>query len=239
MTSDAWQYQMVPLSNRFRCIAYDRRGHGRSSDPGTGFDYTTLARDLRAVLEVFDVRDATLVGHSMAAGELVRYVTQHDGARVSRLVLVAPACTPFRMQSPDNPNGAPAAVLEQLRQANLLKDLPKTLRSAMPGFLLPDSSPGMLDWVIRMVEQTSLKALVECHRSMTETDFRPELRSLQTPTLVIHGDKDTSAPIDSTGRATAALIPGARFVVYEGAPHGLPLTHAERLTSDIRDFAGG
>jgi hypothetical protein len=105
----------------------------------------------------------------MAAGELVRYVTQHDDALVSRLVLVAPACTPFRMQSPDNPNGAPAAVLEQLRQVSLLKDLPKTLRSAMPGFLLPDSSPGMLDWVIRMVEQTSLRRLLNAIRSKEET----------------------------------------------------------------------
>ena len=240
LTSDAWQYQMVPLSNRgVRCIAYDRRGHGRSSDPGTGFDYDVLADDLAAVLKAFDVRDATLIGHSFAAGELVRYMSRHRGSRVSRLVMIAPACTPFRMQAPDNPGGTPAAALEQLRQTRLLRDLPKTLREAMPAFLLPESSPAMLDWVIGMVQQTSLKALVECHRSMTETDFRRELRALSVPALIIHGDKDTSAPLDATGRATAALIPRAQFRVYEGAPHGLQLTHMERLTNDILAFVSG
>jgi pimeloyl-ACP methyl ester carboxylesterase len=189
------------------------------------------------VLEAHDVRDAVLVGHSLGAGELVRYMTRYRGERVSKLILVATAPTPYRMRTADNPDGVPQAVLEQLRQTRLLRDLPKTLADAMPQFLTPDSSPAMLGWVIRMVEQTSLKALVECHRSMTETDFRPDLRKLRVPVLLIHGDKDTSAPLETTGRATAALIGGARLVVYEGAPHGIPLTHAERLTSDIREFA--
>ena len=237
LTADSWQYQMVPLSNQgMRCVAYDRRGHGRSSDPGAGFEYDTLADDLAAVLKAFDVRDATLVGHSFAAGEIVRYMSRHRGARVARVAMIAPAPTPFRMQAPDNPGGVPAATLEQLRQTRLLRDLPKTLADAMPSFLLPESSPAMLHWVIGMVEQTSLKALVECHRAMTETDFRAELRAMKVPTLIIHGDKDTSAPLEVTGRPTAALIPGARLTVYEGAPHGLNLTHAERLTGDIRAF---
>lgn len=239
LTADSWQYQMVPLSTEgVRCIAYDRRGHGRSSDPGARFDFDTLSDDLDAVLRAHDVRDAVLVGHSLGAGELVRYMTRHRGERASKLILVATAPTPFRMRTPDNPDGVPQALLEQLRQTRLLRDLPKTLADAMPQFLAPDSSPAMLGWVIRMVEQTSLKALVECHRSMTETDFRPELRKLRVPVLLIHGDKDTSAPLETTGRATAALIDGARVIVYEGAPHGIPLTHAERLTADIRAFAG-
>jgi non-heme chloroperoxidase len=239
LTADAWQYQMVPLSTEdMRCIAYDRRGHGRSSDPGSRFDFDTLSDDLAAVLKAHDVRDAVLVGHSLGAGEVVRYMTRHRGERVSKMILVATAPTPFRMRTADNPDGVPQAVLEQLRHTRLLKDLSKTLADAMPQFLAPDSSSAMLGWVIRMVEQTSLKALVECHRSMTETDFRPDLRKLRIPVLLIHGDKDTSAPLETTGRATAAMIQSARLTVYEGAPHGIPLTHAERLTNDIRAFAG-
>jgi non-heme chloroperoxidase len=240
LNADSWQYQMVPLSAQgLQCVAYDRRGHGRSSDSGTGLDADTLADDLASVLKAFDLRDVTLVAHSFGAADLVRYVTRHRAARVTRLVLVATAPTPFRTQASDNPDGAPAAALEQLRQTRLLRDLPKTLREAMPSFLAPDSSPAMLDWLIGMIEQTSLKALVDAHRAAMGTDFRDDLRAIRLPTLVIHGDKDTSAPIDQTGRRTAAMIPGAKLVVYEGAPHGIPLTHVERLTTDILRFVLG
>ena len=126
LSTEMWTHQMVPLSERgLRCIAYDRRGHGRSSDPGRGYDYDTLADDLAAVLEALELRDVTLVGHSMASGELVRYLTRHGAERVSGLVFLAPAATPFLLKTADHPQGVDGAVFEHVRTQVLLKDFPR------------------------------------------------------------------------------------------------------------------
>ena len=234
--ADMWQYQMAPMAAAgFRCVAYDRRGHGRSGQPSTGFDYTTLADDLAAVLDDRDLRGATLVGHSMAAGEIVRYLSRHGAGRIARIVLIAPT-TPFVLQTPDNPDGVPNAIFEQTR-AQLAADFPGWLADNADPFFVPETSPAMRSWVLSLSLQCSLIAALGCNHAFCETDFRTELPKISVPTLVIHGDKDASTPLELTGRKTANLIPGAELKVYEGAPHGLMFTHLERLNRDLIAFA--
>jgi non-heme chloroperoxidase len=238
LPSDMWDYQMTPLSEQgFRCIAYDRRGHGRSSHAGRGYDYDTLADDLATVLDALDLRGVTLVGMSMAAGEMVRYVTRHTARRIARLMFVAADATPIRMQTADNPGGIPVERADAFRRQILLRDYPNWMEENRQPFFVPETSRQMQEWVRSMMLRTSMKALIECSRSVMTTDFRAELPRITVPALLVHGDKDVSAPIDVTGRPTATLIPGARLELYAGAPHGLFLTHMERLTNDIRAFA--
>ena len=238
LTSDCWGYQMAPLSDGgLRCIAYDRRGHGRSSDPGRGFDYDTLADDLAAVLEALDLKNVTLVTHSMAGGEAVRYLSRHGSKRVARVALIG-ATLPFLTKTADNPDGIDPAVFENARRNVILRDFPKALRDNMRPFVVAETSDALVDWVAGHMLRCSMKALVECNRALTGTDFRAELAKLSVPTLIIHGDRDVSAPLAITGRKTAALVPHATVKIYEGAPHGLFLTHAERLNRDLQEFAG-
>lgn len=236
LTSDCWAYQMAPLSESgLRCVANDRRGHGRSSDPGRGFDYDTLADDLAAMLEALDLKDVTLVAHSMAGGEAVRYLSRHGTKRVARVALIG-ATLPFLTKTADNPDGIDPAVFENGRRNVLLRDFPKALRDNMRPFVVTETSDALLDWVAGHMLRCSMKALVECNRALTSTDFRPELAKLSVPILIVHGDRDVSAPLAITGRKTAALLPHATVKIYEGAPHGLFLTHAERLNKDLQEF---
>jgi non-heme chloroperoxidase len=238
LTSDCWGYQMAPLSDSgLRCIAYDRRGHGRSSDPGRGFDYDTLADDLAAVLEALDLKNVTLVAHSMAGGEAVRYLSRHGSKRVARVALIG-ATLPFLTKTADNPDGIDPAIFENARRNVLLRDFPKALRDNMRPFVVAETSDALVDWVAGLMLRCSIKALVECNRALAATDFRAELAKLSVPTLIIHGDRDVSAPLAITGRKTAALVPHATVKVYEGAPHGLFLTHIERFNRDLQEFAG-
>ncbi|WNG39419.1 alpha/beta hydrolase [Archangium violaceum] len=238
LCSDMWNYQMLPLSEQgLRCIAYDRRGHGRSGDPGRGYDYDTLADDLAAVLEALDLREVTLVGHSMSSGEMVRYLSRHGAGRIARLAFVAPAATPFPLKTADNPEGIDASVFEYARNQLMLRDFPKWLADNARPFFTAETSLEMMEWIMSLMRQCSMKAVIECNRSGTTTDFRVELPRIRLPTLVIHGDKDVSAPLELTGRKTAQLIPGSRLKVYEGAPHGLFVTHMNRLNADLLAFA--
>lgn len=240
MPSDSWSYAMLALSEQgLRCVAFDRRGHGRSSDPGLGYDFDTLADDIAAVLDALDLRGITLVGHSMAGAEIVRYLTRHGSSRIARIVLVS-TTTPLLMRTADNPNGIDAAVFESMRADQLMRDFPKWIEDNLGPFGTPQTSPQMLEWVRSMALQASLQALVHLNRALTREDFRAELTGISVPALVIHGDQDVSCPIDLTGRATAELVPGAQLKVYEGAPHGLFVTHIDRLNADllafVRDF---
>jgi pimeloyl-ACP methyl ester carboxylesterase len=237
LTSDCWGYQMAPLSDSgLRCVAYDRRGHGRSSDPGRGFDYDTLADDLAAVLDALDLKNVTLVAHSMAGGEAIRYLTRYGSKRVARVALIG-ATLPFLTRTADNPDGIDPAVFDNVRRNVLLKDFPKVLRDNMRPFVVAETSDALVDWVASHMLRCSMKALVECNRALTGTDFRAELAKVSVPTLIIHGDKDVSAPFAITGRKTAALVPHAAVKIYEGAPHGLFLTHIERFNRDLQEFA--
>jgi len=239
LPSDSWAYQMLALSEAgCRCVAYDRRGHGRSDDPGRGFDFDTLAGDLAAVLEALDLRGATLVGFSMGTAEIVRYLTRHGTSRVARIALIG-TTTPMLAHAADNPLGVDPAVFEAFRREALMRDFPGWIDDNMVPFVTPDTPPGLRNWVRDMALRTSGKALLACNRTLTQADFRAELPALTMPALVIHGERDMTCPLDLTGRPTAALIPGARLTVYEGAPHGLFLTHMQRLNADLLAFARG
>jgi non-heme chloroperoxidase len=236
--SDMWQYQMNFLTrNGIRCIAYDRRGHGRSSQPGHGYDYDTLADDLAALISNLDLKQVTLVSHSMGAGEIVRYLSRYGANRIARILIIS-GTTPFILKTLDNPDGVDKKHLDELR-AVLSKDAPHYFASGAPRFLgksLEKISPEMIQWGTNLCVTTSLKALVDCTFAMSETDFRAEMRRITIPTLIIHGDEDFSAPFALTGQRSAQLISGSQLKVYEGAPHGLFLTHMEQLNSDILEF---
>jgi len=235
LASDFWFYQMAALQAQgLRCLAFDRRGHGRSSDPGGGYDFDTLADDVAAIIEGLGLTGVTLVGHSMASGEIARYASHHGTGRLARIVLVGPT-TPFLMQTADNPSGLPREAMAAAR-AGLGRDFPGLIGANIAPFFTAGTSPDMVAWVKAMMLGTSMQAVLDCLRALQETDFRTDLPQIGVPTLIVHGDADRSAPLALTGRPTAALIPGARLAVYENAPHGIPLTHGERLNGDLLAF---
>ncbi|WP_309645022.1 alpha/beta hydrolase [Phenylobacterium sp.] len=239
LTSEAWAYQMASLSEAgFRCVAYDRRGHGRSGDPGGGYDYDTLADDLASVLDALDLRGVTLVAHSMAGGEAVRYMTRHGkSGRVKKILFLA-TTLPCLSQTSDNPTGVPPAYFDQMRQ-QFATDFPKWIDDNSEPFVVPATSPLMRTWIKDLMLSASLQAAIALNKAMTGSDFRAELAKLSVPSLYIHGDKDASAPLPISGKPAAAATPGSRLVVYEGAPHGLFVTHVPRLNADIAAFAMG
>jgi non-heme chloroperoxidase len=236
MQTGMWDCQFAALGDSMRCIAYDRRGHGRSDCPPHGYDYDTLADDMAEIIEALDLNNLTLVGHSMGAAEIVRYLTRHGASRVKRNVLIAPVL-PFFKQTEDNPNGIPAEMFEATR-ATWRKDFPKWVFDNTPPFFTPEISPQLMQSVTALLLQTPLPVILACSQAVSDTDFRAELGQVKVPTLLIHGDKDASAPIGLTGKPTATLIPGCTFKLYEGAPHGLMYTHADRLHADLRAFVG-
>ena len=240
MSSTMWDYQRAFLAdNGFRAIGYDRRGHGRSDDPGTGYDYDTLADDLAAVLEFHDVRDAVVVAHSMGGGEIVRYLSRHGSERVAKLVLVA-TTLPFPAKTEDNPNGIEPAVAAGLRD-RWKQDFAQWVRELAPPFVgagLPgcEVSDALLEQGIADMLRTTLRAHLECNKAIVATDFRAELKEITLPTLIVHGDKDVSTPIEVSGYRQAELIAGSELVVYENGPHGLFMTHRDRLNADLLAF---
>jgi non-heme chloroperoxidase len=235
LSSDFWGYQMLGLKqNGFRTLAYDRRGHDRSADPGRGYDFDTLADDLDSVIRSRRLDGVTIVAHSMASGEVARYFSRHGGRGIRKLVLVAPT-TPFIMKTADNPMGIDRSVLVATRSRAAV-DFPGLIDAQIGPFFTPHTSQGMIDWVKRMMLQTSMQAVIELAEQLQETDLRGDVRKIGVPTLVVHGDKDVSAPLGLTGKRTAELIPNSRLSVYQGAPHGLPITHVERLNSDLLRF---
>jgi non-heme chloroperoxidase len=235
LNCDWFEYQMTYLASQgFRCIGYDRRGHGRSGEPVSGYDFNTLADDLATLIQKLDLHDVMLVGHSMGGGEVVRYLSRHGAGRIGRIVLLAPI-TPFLLKTDDNPDGFAPAMLEKVREM-LCKDRPHVIAAAAPAFFnAPKNSVSteMMAWWTEMLLQCPLKVLLDLHRMFTETDFRGELAKIKSPTLIIQGDSDTSTPIDLTGRKTAAFIQGSQLKVYADAAHGFPITHADRLNSDL------
>ncbi|MEC3918544.1 alpha/beta fold hydrolase [Nocardia sp. CDC160] len=229
------------VAHGFRAVSIDRRGHGRSDDPGLGYDFDTLADDLADVLDHLNLYDAMLVGHSMGGGEIVRYLTRYGSARVERLVLVA-ATLPFMMQTADNPDGVPGAVAEALRTSWrhdlatwLVDNADPYIGVGLPGCDVPTVAR---DAVLASIYGTSRQAAIECNRAVVETDFRAELPEITLPTLIIHGDSDASISLELGGRRQAELIPNSELIIYENGPHGLYLTHGERLTADLLAFLG-
>lgn len=243
LCNEMWDYQLPALTQQgLRCVAPDRRGHGRSSRPGAGYDLDTLADDLAALLEHLDLRGVTLVSHSMGGAEVARYLARHGAARVARNVLISPS-TPYLRRADDNPHGLDPALFDQLADA-LRSDRAAWFAANAPGFFgvgLPDcpASAATIDWGVRLCLATPLKIQLDTLRTYSETDSRPDLAAISTPTVVIHGDADHSAVLELTGRPTAALIRGARLEVYHGAPHGLFITHKDRLNRDLLGIIAG
>ena len=233
-STQLWDYQLAHFAARgFRCIALDRRGHGRSDEAPRGYDMDTLASDVAALIEHLDLADLAVVTHSFGAGEIVRFVSRYGSARLACIVMVVPM-TPALLQTASNPHGAPAAGFEALF-AQWTHDYPKWAEDSLAPFFVPETSPSMQRWGLTLL-QTSVPVALACARTMVAADFRAELQALTVPTLVVHGDRDQSAPIDLTGRRTAALVPRSQLAVYEGAPHGVMFTHRERLHADIERF---
>jgi pimeloyl-ACP methyl ester carboxylesterase len=243
LSSDSWDPQAFALANAgYRVIAYDRRGFGRSEQPWSGYDYGTLSDDLADVMEACGVTSgATLVGFSMGGGEVARYMSRHAGKGVAKAVLVG-SVVPYMLQTDDNPDGVPQAQLDDMA-AQMLEDRPKFMANFLDqffgvGFITSPVSEERLHWAWKLTQQAGLKPTLACAEAFGTTDFRPDLASFTVPTLIIHGTSDNTVPIDATGRAAAAAIPGARLVEYDGAPHGLFATEQDRLTDDLLAFLG-
>jgi non-heme chloroperoxidase len=240
LNADMWEYQMLHLAaHGLRVIAYDRRGFGRSGQPWSGYDYDTFAEDVAAVIERLQLNDVVLVGFSMGGGEVARYLARHGSGRVGAAVLIG-SVTPFLLQTPDNPQGAPREVFEEM-VAGLQNDRPAFLAGFGRSFFGADQpasriSPEWLAWAQGLALQASPKATIDCVRAFGETDFRPDMAAFRLPTLVIHGDADAQVPLVISGRLTAQMIPNAELMVYEGAPHGLFATHKDQLNADLLRF---
>ena len=241
LNSDSWESQMMFLASKgYRVVAHDRRGHGRSSQPWEGNDMDHYADDLAAVLEALDLKDATLVGFSTGGGEVARYIGRHGTDRVKKAVLVA-SVPPLMLKIESNPNGVPLEVFDGLRQASLDNRSQLYLDIASGpffGYNRPDAKPsqGLIQsfWVQGM--QAGHKNTYDSIAAFSATDFREDLKKFDVPTLVIHGDDDQIVPIDTSARASAAIVKGAELIVYPGAPHGLADTHKDRLNQDLLDF---
>ena len=240
LNSDAWDGQMLFLVQRgYRCVAVDRRGHGRSSQPSTGNNMDGYADDLAAVIEELDLREATLVGHSTGGGEVARYIGRHGTKRVAKAVLVA-AVPPIMVKSAANPEGLPIEVFDKLRSdltknpSQFYKDLAAPFYGAnRPGANVPQ---GTLDqfWLWSM--QAGLKNSYESIKAFSETDFTEDLKKIDVPTLVMHGEDDQIVPVKDSAKKSARLITGAKEIYYPGAPHGLTATHQDQVNTDLLAF---
>ncbi|WP_411105019.1 alpha/beta fold hydrolase [Streptomyces sp. cmx-4-9] len=244
LDSRMWEFQASFLAEQgLRCITYDRRGSGRSDKPWDGYDYDTLADDLACLLDHLDVRDAVLVGYALGGGEAVRYLHRHGTDRVAKLALVA-STTPFMQLAPDNPQGLPPALLEEVTAA-IRRDRAGWLAGfTIPFFGGPEASPEELgisrdlaDWLLRTSLDMSPRAATELYRTLFQTDQRAEVAALDLPVLIIHGTADIGAPYDLCARPTAALLPKATFLTYQDAAHALFATRADQLSQDLLSFA--
>jgi non-heme chloroperoxidase len=240
LSADAWDGQLLFLvQHGYRVIAHDRRGHGRSSQPSVGNDMNGYADDLAAVIEALDVRDATLVGHSTGGGEVARYIGRHGTDRVSKAALIS-AVPPIMVQSDANPEGLPIDVFDGLR-AGLVKDRSqfyKDLATPFYGANKPGAnvSQGVLDqfWLWSM--QSGLMNAYESIKAFSETDFTEDLKKIDVPTLVLHGEDDQIVPVKDSAHKSARLIANVTEIYYPGAPHGLTDTHANQFNADLLAF---
>jgi len=240
LSSDAWDGQMLFLAqNGYRVVAHDRRGHGRSSQASSGNDMNGYADDLAAIIEALDLRNVTLIGHSTGGGEVARYIGRHGSKRVAKVVLVA-AVPPIMLKTQANPEGLPMEVFDGLR-AGLVKDRSqfyKDLAIQFYGANRPGAtvSQGTLDqfWLWSM--QAGLKNVYESIKAFSETDFTEDLKKIDVPALVLHGEDDQIVPVKDSAKKSAKLIKGAKEIYYPGAPHGITATHQDQVNSDLLEF---
>jgi non-heme chloroperoxidase len=240
LNADAWDAQLLFLAqNGYRVVAHDRRGHGRSSQPTNGNDMDGYADDLGALIEALDLNDATLVGHSTGGGEVARYIGRHGTKRVAKAALIS-AVPPILVKSAANPEGLPIDVFDGLRtgltsdRSQFYKDLATPFYGAnRPG---AEVSQGVLDqfWLWRM--QSGIKNAYESIKAFSETDFTDDLKSIDVPTLVLHGEDDQIVPVKDAARKSAQLISDVKEIYYPGAPHGLTDTHGDKFNADLLAF---
>lgn len=235
-----WEYQVGNLVKEgLRCICYDRRGFGMSSRPLGGYDYDTMADDLKALLDGLNLQNVILVGFSMGGGEVARYFSRHGGARVAKAVFIS-AVTPYLAKNDNNPDGVEQSVFD---------DIMTQIKDDRPGFLDAFGrqffgislvnhpvSNALLDYYRMLAELASPIATQKCAVAFAQTDFRNDLNAVTVPTLIIHGDADKVVPIEAAGNRTAEMIPNSRYLVYEGEPHGLFYTAKEQLNQDLLEF---
>jgi pimeloyl-ACP methyl ester carboxylesterase len=240
LSKDMWEYQIDDLvAAGLRVIKYDRRGFGKSSKPWDSYDYDALTDDLHALLEQLDLQDAVLVGFSMGGGEVVRYLSRYGSDRVAKIALVS-AIGPYLGKTNDNPDGVDPAIfadmIEQIKDDRIafLDDFGKKFFGV--GLLKKPVSAPMLDYYRSLASVALPRATVQCVLSFGHTDFRQDMKSINLPTLVIHGDADAIVPKEASSDRTVQMINGATYKVYEGAPHGLFYTHRQQLNQDLIEF---
>jgi len=240
LSADAFEDQMFFLASRgYRCIAHDRRGHGRSSQPWHGNDLDTYADDLAALAEALDLHDAVHVGHSTGGGEVTRYIGRHGTRRVAQAVLIG-AIPPLMLKTPANPGGLPIDVFDQLR-AHVVADRSqfwKELSLPFYGYNRPGAkiSEGVREsfWLQGMM--AGFPASYFCIKAFSETDLTEDLRKIDVPTLILHGDDDQIVPIGASAMLSSKLVKNATLKVYEGAPHGMCTTLKDRVNADLLSF---
>ena len=244
LCSDSWESQMLFLAtNGYRCIAHDRRGHGRSTQTWNGNEMDTYADDLAELIETLDLKDAVLIGFSTGGGEVARYIGRHGTKRVAKAALVS-AVPPIMVKTPANPIGLPIEVFDGFRAAQLA-DRAQFYRDIASGpfygYNRPGAKPsqGIIDWWVAQGMQCGHKNTYDCIKAFSETDFTEDLKRFDVPTLVVHGDDDQVVPIEAGGRSSARMVKDAKLLVYAGAPHGLTDTHKDRLNADLLAFIQG
>ncbi len=240
LNADAWDEQLAFVaSHGYRAIAHDRRGHGRSSQPWSGNDMDTYADDLAALIEALDLNDAILVGHSTGGGEVTRYIGRHGTSRVAKAVLVG-AVPPLMLKTEANPGGLPIEVFDNIRagvshdRSQFYKDLSETFFGANRSG--SQVSQGLRDqfWLWSM--QVGFKGAFDCIQAFSETDFTEDLKKIDVPTLIIHGDDDQIVPIEDSAKLSAQLVKDSVLKVYAGADHGLAITHRDQFNTDLLGF---
>lgn len=241
LSADAFEDQMIFLaSNGYRCIAHDRRGHGRSSQPWNGNDMDTYADDLATLVEKLDLKNAVHVGHSTGGGEVARYIGRHGTKRVAKAVLIG-AVPPLMLKTAANPSGLPIDAFNQLRSA-VLADRAQFFKDLSAPFYGANRqgakvSQGLRDsfWLQAML--CGHQAAYECIKAFSETDFTEDLRKFDVPTLIIHGDDDQIVPIGASAMLSSKIVKGATLKIYPGAPHGLCSTLKDQINQELLEFA--
>jgi non-heme chloroperoxidase len=240
LSADAWDAQMFFLAhNGYRVIAHDRRGNGRSGQPWNGNDLTTYADDLSELIEALELREVTLVGHSTGGGEVTRYIGRHGNKRVAKLVLIS-AIPPIMVKSDTNPGGLPLSVFDGLRASVTADRAQFFIDLSMPffGYNKPGAkiSQGVRDSFWSQGMQGSIVGAYDCIKAFSETDLNEDLKKVDVPTLILHGDADQIVPIADSALLSAKIIKNATLKVYPGAPHGMPVTHADEVNADLLAF---